>query len=104
MQLPSVTGDPAGMRALAAALRSTAAQIDAVDSTVYGKVSCLSFTGPAATRLASEVRTWHGSVSRVTTSLTDTAAALERGATEVEAEQAARARLQARLNAEERAR
>jgi hypothetical protein len=102
VQLPQVIGDPAGMRALATALRSTAAQIEGVDAAVYGKAGCLSFTGPAATRIASEVRGWHGSISGVVTSLQGAAALLERSASDVEAEQIARARLQAKLDEEAR--
>jgi hypothetical protein len=85
------------MRALAAALRSAVAQIGGIDSSVYGNVSSLTFTGPAATRLGAELNTWHRSLSGAVSSLEDTAALLERSAAQVEAEQQARARLEARL-------
>lgn len=101
-QLPPVIGDPSGMRALAAALRSTAGQVEAVDAAVNGRVSGLAFTGPAATRLCETVSGWHRSVSATTASLEDAGALLERSAAEVEAEQAARARLEERLYESER--
>lgn len=90
------------MRALAVALRSTAGQVEAVDAAVYGRVSGLAFTGPAASRLFDTVRSWHRSVSGAASSLEDAAALLERSAAEAEAEQAAWARLQERLHEAER--
>src|SRR6185312_11367325 len=93
IDLPPVVGDPAGMRALAAALRSTASKASTVDQAVWGHVSALHFTGPAANRIAGEVRAWHGEVSGAVAELNETAGLLERAAAEVEREQVARLRM-----------
>jgi hypothetical protein len=102
VELPPVVGDPAGMRALASALRSTADAIAGIDSSVYGRVSGLSFTGPAATRIAGVIDGWHGDVSGAASSLQETAGLLERSAATVEREQIARLRLQHQLEEQER--
>jgi hypothetical protein len=81
------------MRALAAALRSTASKASTVDQAVWSHVSALHFTGPAARRIAGEVRTWHGEVSGAVNELNDTAGLLDRAAADVEREQIARLRL-----------
>lgn len=90
------------MRGLASALRSTAGQIDSIDSSVYGRVSGMAFTGPAAVRLDHTIRGWHVDLSGVVQELRDTAGLLERAASTVEEEQLARDRLQRQLEAEGR--
>ena len=93
VDLPSVTGDPAGMRALAAALRSTAAAVGASDSAVWGRACVLEFSGPAATRLADEMRAWHTTVRSAADELLATADLLLRAAAQVEQELEDRRRL-----------
>jgi hypothetical protein len=90
------------MRALAAALRSTAANVASVDQAVWGSVSNLHFSGPAATRIAGMIRGWHGDVSGAAQQLNDAAGTLERSASDVEAQQMARARLLHQLQEQER--
>jgi uncharacterized protein YukE len=89
------------MRALAAALRSTASAASATDSTVWGRASVVEFSGPAADRLASEMKGWHEAVSGAARQLDATADLLLRAAAQVEQEIANRARL-LRLMREER--
>lgn len=102
IDLPPVVGDPAGMRALAAALRSTASNVSSVDQAVWGHVSALHFSGPAATRIAGEVRAWHGEVSGAADRLNEAAGLLERSAADVELQQIARARMIHQLEEEAR--
>ena len=91
--LPPVVGDPAGMRSLAAALRSTAQAVGATDSAVWGRASVLEFSGPAAERLAGEMSGWHASVKGAADELAATSDLLLRAAAQVEEELRARARL-----------
>jgi hypothetical protein len=102
IDLPAVIGDPAGMRALAAALRSTASNTASADEAVWSRATAMQFTGPAATRIAGTIRAWHGEVSGAAQQLAETAALLERSAADVEAEQAARARLLQQLEEQQR--
>lgn len=93
VDLAPVIGDPAGMRALAATLRSAAQSLGNADDAVWSKARSLSFVGPAATRLAAAIGAWHGEIGGAAQQLSDTAGLLERAANEVEAERRARARL-----------
>ena len=81
------------MRALAAALRSTASAASATDSSVWGRASVVEFSGPAADRLAGEMRSVHDAVSGAARELNATADLLLRAAAQVEQEIANRARL-----------
>jgi hypothetical protein len=73
ISLPPVPGDPAGMRALAAVLRSDAAALATIAAETAATLDGLEFFGPAA-------------------ELADAAAVLERSAGDVGPEQAARER------------
>ena len=99
--LPPVVGDPGGMRTLAAALRSTASTVGAVDAEVWGRASALDFWGPAASRLVDNMSAWHGTMTGAARELDETADLLLRTAAEVEQELANRARLE-RQRLEER--
>jgi hypothetical protein len=92
-EIPPVIGDPAGMRALASTLRGAASSLGNADDAVWSKASSLSFVGPAANRLASAIGSWHGDISGASHRLSDTAALLERAATDVEIAQRERQRL-----------
>ena len=92
IDLPLVVGDPAGMRALAAALRNDAAGVGVVAATAASTVDGLEFYGPAATRLDGRVRSAGRAAGLVAEELISAANVLERAATRVEAEQRARAR------------
>jgi len=80
------------MRALAAALRGTAEGIAVVAARTAATVDGLEFFGPAATRIDEEVRTTATRAGGVADQLVATAGLLERAASQVEAEQAARER------------
>jgi hypothetical protein len=92
IDLPPVPGDPAGMRALAAALRADASSLSEAAAAVRGRIDSLEFYGPAADRIQNRIGRSCQSCTNVGDRLLLVAAALERGATEVEAEQRARLR------------
>jgi uncharacterized protein YukE len=89
-----LTGDSAGMRALASALRQTASSVSACDSAASPKVACLTFTGPAATRLQSALGDWHSDLSSAANLLNDAADLLVRAASDLDEERARLARLE----------
>ena len=90
--LPEVVGDPAGMRALASTLRSTATRIANVDSSISGAVSAMTFEGPAGNRFRDRARGIGRVASNAATTLEGVAAALDRSAAQVEQAQADRLR------------
>ncbi len=90
--LPEVVGDPAGMRALASTLRSTATRIANVDSSISSAVSAMTFEGPAGNRFRDRARGIGRVASNAATTFEGVAAALERSATGVEQAQADRLR------------
>ena len=90
--LPEVVGDPAGMRALASTLRSTASRIASVDSSISGAVSAMTFEGPAGNRFRDRARGIGRVASNAATTLEGVAAALDRSAAQVEQAQADRLR------------
>ena len=98
--LPPVVGDPAGMRALAAALRSDAAMVALVGADASAAVDGLEFYGPAADRIDAAVRSSSRQSGDLAEQLMSTAALLERAAAEVEAQQLARERELERLRSE----
>lgn len=100
ISLPPVIGDPAGMRALAAALRSDAAAVAVVAAEVASTIDQLEFYGPAATRIDDRVGLTAKAAGRFADELTTTAALLERSATQVEMEQRERERQLERLRSE----
>jgi hypothetical protein len=100
ISLPPIPGDPAGMRALAAALRTNAEGIAVVAAQTAAGVENLEFYGPAADRIDGEVRTGAGRAGRLADELMTTAGLLERSASDVEAAQAAQQRELERLRQE----
>ena len=100
ISLPPVIGDPAGMRALAAALRSDAESVAVVAADAASTVDGLEFYGPAADRLGNRVRATTRTAGRAAEQLLATAALLERSASDVEAQQRERERQLERLRAE----
>jgi hypothetical protein len=98
--LPPVVGDPAGMRALAAALRSDAAMVAVVAADAAAAVDGLEFYGPAADRIDASVRSSSRQGGALAEELMSTAALLERAAADVEAQQRAREQELERLRRE----
>jgi hypothetical protein len=92
IELPPVPGDPAGMRALAAALRADAAGVGETATAVRGRVDSLEFYGPAADAIEQRIARSSKACALVAERLLFVAAALERGASEVEAAQRERLR------------
>lgn len=100
ISLPLVVGDPAGMRVLAAALRSDATLVGAVGAEEAAMVSGLEFYGPAAERIDTSVRSSSKQAGRLAEQLLSAAGLLERAATDVEGQQRARERELERLRHE----
>jgi hypothetical protein len=92
IELPPVPGDPAGMRALAAALRADASGLAETAAAVLARVESLEFYGPAADRIQGRVGVSCKTCAQVAERLLLVAAALERGASDVEEAQRARLR------------
>lgn len=92
IDLPPVPGDPVGMRALAAALRTDASGLAETAAAVLARVDSLEFYGPAANRIQGRVGVSCKNCAQVAERLLFIAGALERGAAEVEAAQRARLR------------
>src|ERR1044071_238056 len=90
--LPPVVGDPAGMRALASALRNDAQSVGFVAASAAGTVDSLEFYGPAADRIKTGMGLRARSAGTLVDRLVALAALLDRAATEVEAAQRARER------------
>jgi uncharacterized protein YukE len=90
--LPEVVGDPAGMRALAAALRGDANAIGRLAGELDGEARGMVFEGPAADAFRADVSGWTGNLRGVAADLLGTASLLETSATQVEAEQRDRER------------
>jgi uncharacterized protein YukE len=91
--LPEVVGDPAGMRALAGTLKSLAQQVADQAASVAKTTGSISFEGPAATRFSHTIGLWETDVTSAAQELITAASVLETSATQVEAEQQARARI-----------
>jgi hypothetical protein len=92
IELAHVPGDPAGMRALAAALRSDASGLAETAAAVLGRIDGLEFYGPAADRIDARMGATCRRCGAVAEELLVLAAVLERAAAQVEAEQRARQR------------
>lgn len=90
--LPQVPGDPAGMRILAASLRSDASTLAETAALVLGRIDSLEFYGPAADRIDARIGAACKRSGAVAEQLLILASVLERAATEVELEQRARQR------------
>jgi uncharacterized protein YukE len=89
---PPVVGDPAGMRALAHALRAAASDFAAIARMTSSVVTGLPFEGPAAKRIRARVHDRTAATEAVARALHDLADFLLRAAAQVEAAQAARER------------
>ena len=100
IELPPVVGDPAGMRALAAALRSDAGMTAVVSADVAATVEGLEFYGPAADRLEEIVHRSARDGGHVADRLLSLAGLLDRAAADVEAQQRERTRLLQRMREE----
>ena len=87
ISLPPVVGDPAGMRALAAALRGDASAVAVVAADAASTMDGLEFYGPAADRIEGAVTSRARGAGRLADRLLSLAGLLERSATEVEAAQ-----------------
>ena len=97
ISLPPVVGDPAGMRALAAALRGDAAMIAVVSADAASTVDGLEFYGPAADRIDATVQRAARDGGRLAERLLSLAGLLDRAAADVEAQQRERERQLERL-------
>jgi uncharacterized protein YukE len=92
ISLPPVIGDPAGMRALAAALRGDATATAVVAADTAATMDGLAFYGPAADRIDATVKSRTRSAGRLAERLLSLAALLDRSASEVEQAQRERER------------
>ena len=100
ISLPPVVGDPAGMRSLAASLRSDATMVAVVAADASAAIDGLEFFGPAADRIDASVHSSSRQGGTLAEQLLSTAALLERAASDVEAQQAAREQQLERLRRE----
>jgi hypothetical protein len=89
--LPEVPGDPAGMRALASELRGHAGLVGGLASGVDSDVSGMTFEGPAAETFRTRLGNVADAYRDAQAQLHDLAGKLETAASEVEAQQHARA-------------
>jgi len=94
-----ITGDPVGMRALAAFLRSQAAITVQGSTRVDRGLDAIDYQGPAATRLKGDLGSWQFMSAGMRSEYEHTAALLEHEAARVQALQE-----EARREAERRAR
>jgi len=92
ISLPPIPGDPAGMRALAGALRGDVRDLEGVASGLGTAVGTMTFEGPAADRFRDETQSSTRTATGVASQLTDLANAIERKANEVEQAQHERLR------------
>jgi uncharacterized protein YukE len=90
ISLPEIPGDPAGMRALAGALKGDARDLEGVASGLGTAVSSMTFEGPAAQRFRDGAQDSKSSLTQASSGLNDLATLLETKADEVEAAQKAR--------------
>lgn len=92
ISLPPVVGDPAGMRALAAALRGDATSTAIVASEVAARMDATEFVGPAAVRITADVEASSRRCGRLAERLLAVASLLERSASDVVVQQRERER------------
>jgi hypothetical protein len=90
--LPAVVGDPAGMRALASALRNDAQSVGFVAASAAATVDSLEFYGPAADRIKFGIAVRTRMAGSLVERLVALAGLLDRAASDVEAAQRARER------------
>jgi hypothetical protein len=98
--LPEVPGDPAGMRALASALRTDATGIAVLSYTLGTRVDAAEFYGPAADRIEGRIRAAEKRWVALAERLLALSRLLEVSATQVEIEQRERERKLAELRRE----
>jgi len=92
ISVPEVPGDPAGMRALAGALKGDARDLEGVASGLSSAVGSMTFDAPAAERFRTEAQGATKSLGDSANRLTELAQYLETKAHEVEEAQKARLR------------
>jgi ABC-type transporter Mla subunit MlaD len=90
--LPEVPGDPAGMRALAAALRGDARSVSTLTDGVGSAIGGATFEGPAATAIRDRLASYGRALDDVAQGLEALAGRLDTAAAEVERQQAERER------------
>jgi hypothetical protein len=100
IDIPDVPGDPAGMRALAAGLRSDAQAIGDVGSSLKSRFDSIDFYGPAADRIEGQTSNVGKVCTDVASGLIEAASLLETWAGRVEARQAAAVRKASELRAQ----
>jgi hypothetical protein len=100
ISLPEVPGDPAGMRALAAQLRSDAVMAAVLSSGLAARVESAEFYGPAADRLEARMDASERRSKQIGERLLELARVLDVAAAQVEAEQRERERKLAELRRE----
>jgi hypothetical protein len=100
ISLPPVVGDPAGMRALATALRNDATSVAVIAAETASTVDALEFYGPAADRIDGRVDATARTAGRLSERLLAIVALLNRSASDVEAQQRERELQLERLRAE----
>jgi hypothetical protein len=100
IEVPDVPGDPAGMRALAAALRTDAESAGELGAGLKARFESIEFYGPAADRIEGRTGMLGRACVDVASGLVEVAGLLDTWAARVEAEQAAAARTAAELRAQ----
>jgi uncharacterized protein YukE len=93
LDLPPIVGDPAGMRALAGYLRSTAGQVGGFGSDLAAVDKGMTFEGPAAEHFSARMQSLGSRCDAAAHELQGLAARLDTAAERVEAEIRERERL-----------
>jgi uncharacterized protein YukE len=93
LDLPPIVGDPAGMRALAGFLRSTAGQVGSFGSELVAVDKGMTFEGPAAEEFSARMQSFRSRCEGAAHELQGLAARLDTAAERVEAELRERERL-----------
>jgi ABC-type transporter Mla subunit MlaD len=95
--LPEIPGDPAGMRALASAVRGDARSVSTLTEGIGTAIGNATFEGPAATAIRDRLASYGRSLGDVSQGLEALAGRLDTAAAEVEQQQAERERRLAQL-------
>jgi hypothetical protein len=90
--LPEIPGDPAGMRALAAAIRGDARSVSTLTDGVGSAIGSATFEGPAASAIRERLASYGRALGDVANGLEALAGRLDTAAAEVERQQAERER------------
>lgn len=100
ISLPEIPGDPAGMRALAAALRADATAVAVLSSELGTRVHAAEFYGPAADQVEARIDASGRRCMALVERLLEVARLLDVSAAQVEAAQRERERKLAELRRE----